>query len=411
MKRLIIVILILTTLLSLCACGSSAPVSGGIGIDSAVAEAMKTEPVDGGPGIGIDPYAAEPTPTPFIDDTAAINEAAASVVKLNCFDRNGNLVATGSGFAALEDGIIVTNYHVIEDSIVYIEIEMESGLRCDLEKIVAIDVEKDIAILSTSAKTGLKLLPLGDSDTLIKGEKILTIGYPLGLGNSISTGIISSIYEDDENRIIQFTAPISHGNSGGALFNEKGEVVGITYASLIDGQNLNLAVPVNTLIQLWDNSDRSTAEYLSEVNLKGVIDFADLLNEPDSYEGQEVSVEGYISSICFYPDLPFMYLAKDSADAICITVKKDGNLIKLNDIETFTMNYKGDYGFVYVGEDGLWTSEENRAKDRILIVISPITSESEYQYGELYCITGTVKVNRKNGEFLSVEIENAVFDH
>ena len=84
-----------------------------------------------------------------------------------------------------------------------------------------------------------------------KGEKVVAIGSPLGLMNVVSTGIFSAYNNVDGITDIQFTASISSGSSGGALFNNKGEIIGITYASYEAGQNLNLAVPVEFVEALW----------------------------------------------------------------------------------------------------------------------------------------------------------------
>jgi len=109
--------------------------------------------------------------------------------------------------------------------------------------------DHDIAVIKIKADN-LPALILGDSDKLTIGQEIVAIGSPLGLQNTVSTGIVSSI-RNNLYRIgkglkdIQISAPTSHGSSGGALFNMQGEVIGITYAGEIEGQNLNYAIPIN----------------------------------------------------------------------------------------------------------------------------------------------------------------------
>jgi len=195
-----------------------------------------------------------PTTTAFSSDPDAIAIASKSVVKLNCYDRSGDLYATGSGFACFEDNVIVTNYHVIEDGVYSIEASTEDGTKFDIKYILAVDEDRDIAILSTATSHNLTLLKPGNSNTLQKGEKVVAIGSPLGLLNSVSTGVFSGYTDENGMDVLQFTASISSGSSGGALFNDAGEVLGITFASYEAGQNLNLAIPITQVERVWNST-------------------------------------------------------------------------------------------------------------------------------------------------------------
>ena len=188
----------------------------------------------------------------FSDNPAAIETASESVVMLSCYDKSGELYASGSGFALIEKGIIVTNYHVIEENVYSIEVKTETGASYDVKTIVAVDEENDIAILRCAGSPNLALLSVGDTTGLKKGEKVVAIGSPLGLINTVSTGVFSGYID---NFLLQFTASISHGSSGGALFDNSGKVLGITFGFLKDGQNLNLAIPIEYVISLWENRD------------------------------------------------------------------------------------------------------------------------------------------------------------
>lgn len=206
----------------------------------------------------------------FSDNPAAISVASQSVVKLNCYDKNGDLYVTGSGFACFADNVIVTNYHVIEGGVYSIEASTEDGNTFDITYILTTDEEKDIAILGTSTPHNLVLLQPGNSDDLQKGEKVVAIGSPLGLQNSVSTGVFSGYVDENGMDVLQFTASISSGSSGGALFSDAGEVLGITFASYEAGQNLNLAIPIEQVEHLYLNNnsvDRMTIEefYTSNV--------------------------------------------------------------------------------------------------------------------------------------------------
>ena len=188
---------------------------------------------------------------PFYEDSQAIARAAESVLLLTCYDNEGNAVATGSGFLAFEDGIIVTNYHVIDGITGPIKANTEDGMYFDINEILCYDQVADVAILKTNARTRLDLLTLASTSTLGKGSRVVAIGSPLGLLNIVSEGIYSGIVID-ETEYILFTAAISSGSSGGALFNENGEVIGVTAATYTEGQNLNLAVPIENVRKLWN---------------------------------------------------------------------------------------------------------------------------------------------------------------
>ena len=189
----------------------------------------------------------------FSDNPVAIETASESVVMLSCYDKSGALYASGSGFALIEKGIIVTNYHVIEENVYSIEVKTETGASYDVKSIVATDEDNDIAILRCAGSPNLALLSVGDTTDLKKGEKVVAIGSPLGLINTVSTGVFSGYID---NFLLQFTASISHGSSGGALFDDSGNVLGITFGSLEDGQNLNLAIPIECVLSLWENRDK-----------------------------------------------------------------------------------------------------------------------------------------------------------
>ena len=192
----------------------------------------------------------------FSDDSSRIAQASDSVVMLYCYNKDGSLSATGSGFAAFSDDIIVTNYHVIASDVYSITAKNERGDSFECPTVIAFDEKKDIALLKgSSSSSGLSLLPIGHSATLQKGDKVVAIGSPLGLMNSVSSGVFSGFVYDEDCSMLQFTAAISHGSSGGALFNDRGEVVGITSASYTEGQSLNLAIPIEEAARMWESHE------------------------------------------------------------------------------------------------------------------------------------------------------------
>ncbi len=140
--------------------------------------------------------------------------------------------ALGSGFIVSEDGIVVTNHHVIEGAD-EIEVVFQDGKRYPA-KLKGSDKKTDIAVLQIDAKHPLPYVSFGDSDTAEVGDWVVAIGNPFGLGGSVSVGVVSARGRDIQSGpyddFIQIDAPINRGNSGGPLFNTKGEVIGVNSA-------------------------------------------------------------------------------------------------------------------------------------------------------------------------------------
>ncbi len=177
------------------------------------------------------------------DADAIYKENSPSVVVIVAIDREGKSVNQGSGFIVREDGAVVTNYHVVSTAT---EIIAKIGEKIrNVEGVLYVDPENDVAIIKLEGKEYRKV-KMGDPGKLRVGEKVYVIGSPQGLENTISEGILSGIREiDPERKILQMTAAISPGSSGGPVFNTRGEVVGIATLILAETQNLNFAMPVN----------------------------------------------------------------------------------------------------------------------------------------------------------------------
>jgi hypothetical protein len=152
----------------------------------------------------------------------------------------------GTGFVVWPDGRIATNLHIIAGAQQAKITLHDKRVFTDIE-VLAADRRHDLAILRIPAKD-LPTLPSGDSNVLKAGDRIVAIGNPLGLETTVSDGLISAVREINPGlRLLQISAPISPGSSGGPLFNERGEVVGVTTLFSAEGQNLNFAVPVEYL--------------------------------------------------------------------------------------------------------------------------------------------------------------------
>jgi S1-C subfamily serine protease len=168
--------------------------------------------------------------------------------------------ASGSGFIISPDGRIVTNYHVIDGAMSGKVVLNDSTTFTDI-RVLGWDKEGDLAIIKV-AGSGLPAVALGNSDAAQIGEAVVAIGSPLGLQNTVSTGIISARREG----YLQTTAPISHGSSGGALFNMMGEVVGITSAGMEEGANLGFAIPINEVKSLTTDRTLTLAQFTAQTS-------------------------------------------------------------------------------------------------------------------------------------------------
>jgi S1-C subfamily serine protease len=166
----------------------------------------------------------------------------------------------GTGFVVREDGVIVTNYHVVEGATSQIRV-----LTSDQEpeefaaRVIGGDPQADLAVLKVDAD-GLPTVPLGDSDRLRLGQQVVAIGYALGLegGPSVTAGIVSSLDREVTvqdpafgqrvyTSVVQTDAAINPGNSGGPLVDLAGNVVGINTAGTTQAENVGFAIQINAV--------------------------------------------------------------------------------------------------------------------------------------------------------------------
>jgi serine protease Do len=163
----------------------------------------------------------------------------------------------GSGFVVDPSGIVITNNHVIGDAN-DISVIFSDGTRLKAE-VVGKDSKVDLAVLRVKSDKPLKAVPFGDSDALRPGDWVMAIGNPFGLGGSVTAGIVSArgrqIESGPYDNYIQTDASINKGNSGGPLFNMKGEVIGINTAILSPtggSVGIGFAVPASTAVPIVD---------------------------------------------------------------------------------------------------------------------------------------------------------------
>ena len=157
----------------------------------------------------------------------------------------------GTGFILSRNGLIATNLHVIEgESKIKVKLYKDQS-EYEVVSIAGVDRGHDLALMWITPKAMLPVVRLGDSSGVSAGDKIYAIGNPLGMDYSVSDGLISQVRQlSSELTILQISAPISQGSSGGPLFNQFGEVIGVTTMIVTQGQNINLAVPANYLVPM-----------------------------------------------------------------------------------------------------------------------------------------------------------------
>jgi len=276
-------------------------------------------------------------------------DATKATVAVVTSDSLGKALAQGSGFLVSSDGKVLTNYHVLTgaDSAV---VKFPGGEFFEVEGFLGADPESDIAVLKIRA-TGKEFpfLRLATDDNIEKGEHIVAIGSPLALEGTISDGIVSAIRNGNELspklsqelRVIQITAPVSHGSSGGALLSMRGEVIGITSFGVISGQNLNFAIPIKYARSLIASTQ---IKKLSQLDLRS--------SKNKAEQGIAQLAGTYVG----------LWQSKLSGSgALVLTVEVVGKVIRANVVITGSPSgYKGDSLIVSNARDmgeGIWSAD------------------------------------------------------
>lgn len=272
--------------------------------------------------------------------------------------------ATGSGIIISEDGYIVTNNHVVDSSSSnsYYELSKATSIKIKLNSdtygddatydatVVGQDSQTDLAVLKIE-KTGLTAAEFADSDQAVVGEFVMAVGSPLGLDTTVTQGIISAVNREVESdgtkyTCIQTDAAINSGNSGGALINSDGKVIGINTLKLsgtgIEG--IGFAIPINSatdvISQLKDhqkvlrpyigitgiNLDEQTAKkYKLEIGvyIKSVEDFSPA--EKAGLKAGDVIIKADGKSITTMDELNEIKNSHQIGDTMTLTVNRNGN--------------------------------------------------------------------------------------
>ena len=179
-------------------------------------------------------------------------QASPAVVRVELRDSRFRLIGEGSGFLVSEDGLVVTNHHVIDDAY-FAFVLRHNGVRYLVDGVAAVDRNADLALLKVEVED-VPFLELAGPQLPKVGTKVYAIGNPKGLTNTFTEGLVSGHRNiNDGVRLIQTSCAISRGSSGGALLRGDGKVVGVTTCYLEGGQNLNFAVPAARVVNLLKN--------------------------------------------------------------------------------------------------------------------------------------------------------------
>ena len=240
--------------------------------------------------------------------------------------------ALGTGFIVASDGLIATNLHVVAGNS-NITVTLTDQREFRVVEVWNGDRQRDLVILRIQAQK-LPILALGDSSAIRPGDAVVAIGHPLGLEDTISNGLVSAIRKvDADMTVLQISAPIAPGSSGGPIFNDHGEVIGVATAIMLGGQNLNFGVPVGYVKDLLRESQPVSLEA-----------FASMTAEAD-----DTHPPGHAKRNV--PALPMKILDGCSRGSVALIVKSIGEAIEIGAPLYNDGNFAGCY-HVYDGAAG-----------------------------------------------------------
>ena len=290
----------------------------------------------------------------YVNSTVGITTS----ITTNYFGYQTTAAASGSGFIITDDGYIVTNYHVIEDAD-SIKVTTYDGTSYDA-RLIGIDENNDLAVIKINAD-GLTPVVIGSSDDLNVGDNVIAIGNPLGeLTFSLTSGVVSALDREVTMSnaltmdLIQTDCAINSGNSGGALFNMYGEVVGITnakYSSSSSSEasidNIGFAIPISDVMDTIESiiedgviktpyigvsvgqatTSSGSGRFEMSYQATGAMVVGVTENSPAEKAGLKeddviTAVDG--KEIAYVSDLTSYIASRDPGDEITLTIERDG---------------------------------------------------------------------------------------
>jgi Flp pilus assembly protein TadD len=337
------------------------------------------------------PITILPQEKPMESLPSLIKRIKPSTVIIFVYDDKGEYLQLGSGFFISQNGDVITNYHVLQGAS-SAEIKTSDGKTYPITYILAGDEQNDIIRLSVNIPSKY-VYPLSLSKTIPEvGERIIVYGSPLGLENTVSDGIVSAIRDiPDYGRIIQITAPISPGSSGSPVLNMQGEVIGIASFQMVEGQNLNFAIP----------SEKISSLILTEENKISIAekDFGpeSKVNKDSDYDQAYQKALYFIDKEEYEKALPYLEIAIKTDILLlkeCVYFEigfcngKLGNYIKA--IEAYRQairidsNYADTYNNLGVAYDSLGLYKDGIKAFKQAISIDPNDAVVYYNLGSAY---------------------------
>jgi S1-C subfamily serine protease len=255
------------------------------------------------------------------DARVIARKAFPSVVLLAFDDANGQPLTLGSGFFVRRD-IIVTNMHVVEGASSGFAKVVGKEAKHKIVGIAGRDENSDLVLLKVNSSLAPPLA-LGSSDNVEVGEEVYVVGNPVGLEGTFSQGIISGIRRLGDDSLLQITAPISPGSSGGPVLNSQGQVIGVAVASFRSGQNLNFAIPASYLSRLLKQAEIVRVAPLGPASARKEKSFVASQGDPsiegvvikyfnwDGYNGGGFTVQNQLAQPVRKIDILVMFIAED----------------------------------------------------------------------------------------------------
>lgn len=211
------------------------------------------------------------TPDEPLSGDQIVEKAYPSVALVLAGRAPGQTTSLGAAVVVRQYGVLLTAYHVIKDAYA-VQVRFKNGEIFDQVQLLGVDQRRDVAAIKVTA-VALPLLALAASAQAKAGETISVVSHPAALPWSASTGVISAFRMADEvpgagsgYRLIQFTAPSSSGSSGGVVIDNHGSALGLIVGTLTGGQNLNFAVPIDSVVGLADTAPRKSFASGSDLN-------------------------------------------------------------------------------------------------------------------------------------------------
>ena len=210
------------------------------------------------------------SPKPPTDLKGLVGSIQHAVVTVINYDVDGDITSIGSGFFISESGVLLTNLHVLEGAY-HAEIKTRDGNRYPVASVLAKNQVVDLIKVRIDLPAGRVSPVVATGAEAGIADRIFVIGSPMGLEQTVSEGIISAVREIPGGaKVLQLTAPISQGSSGGPVLNHQGKVVGIVTFQATQGQNLNFAISIDALDLLsTEEAELSIAEWTIRNSTQG----------------------------------------------------------------------------------------------------------------------------------------------